>query len=224
VDGVGGDDGVDAALEHRGLQHLLERLQALLVLEEAQQPQGDARVALVLLERDAQELRTRVDDQHADLALEDAQAQAIEQDARAARVVHQDLAVLQVTGERLDGGVEIVVPAVLLDLVVGQPGLVDLGVGPRLVGHLHEALRPRERIGVVRALGARDRARDRAVQLEQAIDEHRAPAAPATVGRCTEPVDEPARRADPPLRALRPIPGVHHAEVELGLLVQLEFG
>ena len=103
-----------------GPEHLVERLQPLLVLDEAQQPRREARVVLVLLVRDAQELRRRVDDDRADRAIEHPQAQAVEQDAGPARVVDEDVAVAQVLRELRDARVEVVIPAVLVDVVVRQ--------------------------------------------------------------------------------------------------------
>lgn len=94
---------------------------------------------------DAQELRAGVNLDHADRALEDPQTQAVEQDARAARVVDEQVAVFEVSGELFDGGVEVVIPAVLVDVVIGQPGGVDVGVRPLLVEHGHESLGPGER-------------------------------------------------------------------------------
>ena len=99
MDRVDGRDRVDAALQQLRPEHLVERLQPLLLLDEAQQARREERVVLVLLVRDAQELRRRVDDDRADGAIEDPQPQAVEQDAGAARVVDEDVAVLQVRGE-----------------------------------------------------------------------------------------------------------------------------
>ena len=104
----------------------------------------DALLVAELVERDAQELGRAVDDQGADLTVEDSQIQPVEQDAGAARVVDQQVAVLQVTSQILHGRVEVAVPAVVLDGVVAQAEGVDRLQGPVLVGYAREAGRPLE--------------------------------------------------------------------------------
>ena len=144
--GVGRRDHVDAALQQLGAEHLVEALEPRLVLQEPQQPNADLGVVTELLDRDPQELRRAVDDDGAVLGAEHPQLEPVEQDAGAARVVDQDVAVAQGLGELLDGGVEVAVPAVGVDVVVGQAEVVDRLGGPRLVGDAGEALGPRERL------------------------------------------------------------------------------
>jgi hypothetical protein len=73
-------------------QHLVDVLEALLVLQIPETPERDSLVAAKAFERHAQEFRRAVDDRHSDLTVEDSQPQAVEEDPRPARVVDQDLA------------------------------------------------------------------------------------------------------------------------------------
>ena len=121
-------------LEQLRPEHLVEALEALLVAQEPQEPEADLRVVAELLQRDPQELRRAVDDDGADLGVEHPQLQPVEQDAGAARVVDEDVAVDEQVGQLLDGGVEVAVPAVAVDAVVGGAEGVDRLVRPVVVG------------------------------------------------------------------------------------------
>ena len=158
MDGVRRRDEVDAPLEHLGTEHLLEAFEPLLVLQEAQQPEPDLRVVAELLDRDSEELRRAVDDDRADLGVEHPQLQAVEQDAGAARVVDHDVAVAEKVRELLDRRVEVAVPAVAIDVVVGRAEVVDgllcpvsSGTRSQPGGHENEAAAWRPSSGAVTA-------------------------------------------------------------------------
>ena len=80
-----------------------------------------------------------------DLGAEEAQLEPIDQDAGAARVVEQDVAVDEQVGELLHGGIEVAVPAVAVDAVVGRAEGVDRLAGPVVVGQARPAGGPLER-------------------------------------------------------------------------------
>ena len=214
VDRVRGDQVVGAG-EGRA-ERLVDVLQPPLLPQEAQAAERDALVRGEPLDGDAQELRRAVDDHHPDLAVEDAQPQAVEEDPRSARVVHQHLALPQIGGELLDRGVEVPVPAVVLDRVVVEPELVDRLLDPLLVGYPLEVGRPGEheaRLG--RRVG--DRAAERRVRARSSCGD----------GALRQPAPA-ARRGDPEVgvggvrggdRApcvLLALAGVDQTEVELG--------
>ena len=69
MDRVGRGDGVEPPLEQRRLDRFLHGLEPTLVLQVPEQPEGDALVVTELFERDAEELRRRVDDQHPDVGV-----------------------------------------------------------------------------------------------------------------------------------------------------------
>ena len=97
-------------------EHLVDVLEPPLVFQVAEPAERDALVA-------AEASRARRAGTSASCrrsasptcAVEDPEPQAVEQDAGAARVVDEDVAVAQVVGELLDGEVEVAVPAVVLD-------------------------------------------------------------------------------------------------------------
>ena len=201
---------------------LVEELEPLLLLEPAQEPEGDALLVAELVERDAEELGRAVDDQRPDLAVEDSQVQPVEQDAGPARVVDQELAVLEVAGQILDGRVEVAVPAVVLDGVVPEAEGVDGLQGPVLVGHALRSRRATRTAAAARAARC-DRGADGAVDAQQLGDGGGRPPAPAALGGDAEAGDE-ARGRRSMRRRVPSTPSVWwtRPEVELGLGAQAE--
>ena len=115
---VRGGDRVHPPREQLAAQHLLEALEPLVRLEPPQAPECHPVVIAELVERHPQELRRAVDDHDGEAPVEHAELEAIEEDAGAARIVDQDLAAGEMPREVLDGGIEVAIPAVILDRVV----------------------------------------------------------------------------------------------------------
>ena len=142
-------------------------------------------------------------DEHPDLAVEDPEPQAVEQDAGAAGVVDEHVAVAQVLGELLDGEVEVAVPAVVLDRVVVEAEGVD-------------RLLPSPRPGCAESLPARRTAhrrrdvRDRTAEADVPLDELRTTpgrASPAARRRDAERIERRPGEGDPPPRPSSTSPG-----------------
>ena len=138
MDRVRRGDGVDAALEQRRLDRLLHGLEPPLVLQVADQPERDPLVAAELVERDAEELRRRVDDQDPDVGVELGE-QPLGEDPGAAGVVEQEVARTESLRQALDRRVEVPVPAVILDGVVRERERLRRLLDPVVVGNAPEA-------------------------------------------------------------------------------------
>ena len=175
-------------------------------------PQRDRRIAAVLLARDAEEPRGRVDEHHADPAIEDPPPQPVEQRAGAGGVVEQEVAVLERAREVLDGEVEAAVPDVRVDVVIGEAG----GLVPVLVRRRHEALRPPEP-AARRSSGALSSRCSSSSPPTAAAPPRPQPHSVAM----PKPCDVLARGGDPPSRAVG-VARVDQPEVELGLRGQAQ--
>jgi hypothetical protein len=142
MDGVGGRDDVRLPRDDLRAHHLIEQLEPPLLLEPAQEPERHPILAGELVEGHAEELGGAVHDEHADLAVEDPEVEAVEENPRAARVVDEELTVREMAGEVLDGGVEVLVPAVIFHGVIAQPERVERLPDPVLVRDARENRRP----------------------------------------------------------------------------------
>ncbi len=220
MDGVGGGEDVRLACEQLRPHHLLEELEPPLLLEPAQEPEADALLAAELVEGDAEELGGAVHDQRPDLAVEDSQIEPIEEDAGPARVVDEELAVLEVARQVLHRRIEVAVPAVVLDGVVpeaeGVHGLLD----PVLVGDAGKTGGPLE--PPPRPARLLDGGADGGVDAQKVGDGGGRPPAPAALGGDPELGHEAVGHLDAAARALDAVGVVEQAQVELGLGAQAE--
>jgi hypothetical protein len=112
---------VDSPCLGRRKPRLVDELAQPLLLQVARPPEGDAIVRPEAVERDTEELRRAVDDDHSDRAIADPKLKTLEEDAGSAGVVDQRLTVAQVLSQLLHCQVEVGVPAVFLDRVVVEP-------------------------------------------------------------------------------------------------------
>ena len=149
-----------------------------------------------------------------------AEIQPVEQDARAAGVVHEELAVLQMARQILDRGVEVPVPAVVLHGVVAEPEGVDGLLHPVLVREAREAGGPPE--ARPRDAGMQDGRARGGMNAQEIRNGGGRPPAPAAFRGHAEARHEAARHLDAAPRALHAVRVVHHAQVELRLRAQAQ--
>ena len=137
-------------------------------------------------------------------------------------VVDEDVAVVQQVGQLLDRGVEISIPAVVVDVVVGLAEGVDRLARPVVVGHALPARRPGE--GAAAARRRMDRGRHRPMQLDQRRHVLRTVAGPAAIGGDAEIVDEALGGDDPGPGAQLTVRWMEQPEVQPRLGAERELG
>src|SRR6185437_1104048 len=139
-----------SALEKRGAQDFGNLLQPFLRFQEAQEPERDARIGGELFDRDSQKTRRAVHYEDAGAAVENPQLQTIEEDSGSARIIHHDVVFFQIGGKFIDDRIEVAIPTVPLDFVVGEAKTLDRLMRPIFLRYPIEAAGPYERRMLIR--------------------------------------------------------------------------